>query len=283
MSWSKIKTILIFLFLFVDIFLLYNIFFKTGLGNEVSQQTVNETVSVLQKAGISINPDIISRKTLYMKKPEISNSIDNRQVLAENLIGKSKSSENVYENEKGKITFSAVVFNFENYDKTIKISGISENNAIERASEYLNSCGFDVQTDTVRDFTSGENGYYIKFGKEIDGYPLYESYLDIYITPDGMLNEINGYWPEVYGQSASGGEAICVDSTKVLINLLSAEGINLDKKNEIVDIQTGYTLGGLPENDSPILLTLLPAYRIILKTGENYIFDATNGEFLYKY
>ncbi len=280
MSWSKIKTILIFLFVFVNIFLLYNMFFKTGLGNEVSQQTVNETVSVLRKAGIAINPDIISRKTLYMKKPEISNSIDNRQVLAENLIGKAKSFENVYENEKGKITFNAVVFNFENHDKTVKISDISENNAIDRASKYLNSCGFDVQTDAVRDFTSGENGYYIKFGKEIDGYPLYESYLDIYIMPDGMLNEINGYWPEVYGQSAGGTETICVDTTKVLINLLSVEGIT---KNEIVDIQTGYTLGGLPENDSPILLTLLPAYRIILKTGENYIFDATNGEFLYKY
>ncbi len=278
MSWSKIKTILIFLFLFVDIFLLYNMFFKTGLGNEVSQQTVNETVSVLRKAGITINPDIISRKTLYMKKPEISNSIDNRQDLAENLIGKAKSSENVYENEKGKITFSAVAFSFENHDKTVKIPDISENNAIERASKYLNSCGFDVQTDAVRDFTSGENGYYIKFGKEIDGYPLYESYLDIYIMPDGTLEKINGYWPEVYDrQDAS---ALCVDSTKVLINLLSAEGIT---KNEIVDIQTGYTLGGLPENESPILLTLLPAYRIILKTGENYIFDATNGEFLYKY
>lgn len=282
MSWSKIKTILIFLFLFVDIFLLYNMFFKTGLGNEVSQQTVNETVSVLQKADIAINPEIISRKTLYMKKPEISNSIDNRQLLAENLIGKAKASENIYENEKGKITFSAVAFSFENHDKTIKISDISESNAIERASKYLNSCGFDVQTDAVRDFTSGENGYYIKFGKEIDGYPLYESYLDIYIMPNGMLDEIDGYWPEVYGE-ASGSETMCVDTTKVLINLLSAEGINLDKKNEIVDIQTGYTLGGLPENDSPILLTLLPAYRIVLKTGENYIFDATNGEFLYKY
>ena len=278
MSWSKIKTILILLFLFVDFFLLFNMYFKTGLGGEVSQQTVNETVAILKNAGITVNPEIVSRKMLSMKKPEISNSLDNRQILAENLIGKSKPLENVYENEKGKITFNAVAFSFENYDKTAVISDIRESNAIECASGYLNDRGFDVQTDAVRDFTSGENGYYIKFGKEIDGYPLYESYLDIYIKPSGTLDKINGYWPEVYDHQSS--STVCVDSTKVLINLLSAEGIT---NNEIVDIQTGYTLGASPENDSPILLTLLPAYRIIFKTGENYIFDATGGGFLYKY
>ena len=278
MSWSKVKTILIFLFLFVDIFLLY-MHFKTGAVSEVSQQTVNETVKVLKNAGITVNPEIISRKTYSMKKPEIVNSIDTRELLAERLIGKSKADGNVYENEKGKIEFNAVAFSFENRDKTAVISGIRENNAIEYASKYLNASGFDVKTETVRDFTSGENGYYIKFGQEIDGYPLYESYLDIYILPDGTLHKINGYLPEIYDRES--GTVQCVDSTKVLINLLSTEGIK--EKSEIVDIQTGYTLGGLPDSDSPILLTLLPAYRIIFKTGENYIFDATNGEFLYKY
>ena len=54
-------------------------------------------------------------------------------------------------------------------------------------------------------------------------------------------------------------------------------------ENEVVDILTGYSLGGLPESENPILLTLLPAYRVILKNGENYIFDGENGEFIYKY
>ena len=282
MSWSRVKTILIVLFLFVDAFLIYNTFLRNSPGSEISMQTVNNTVKVLENAGITIDPDIIKQKTPTLKKPEISNSIDDRQKLSENLLGSGdiKKTENGFESSSGKIVFNAVAFTYENLDDTAVLNGIEESNAIDIAAEFLSRHGFDVKSSAVRDFTAGESGYYIKFGKEIDGYPLYESYLDIYAEQSGRLSRIEGYWPEVCEQSV--GTAVCIDRTKVLINLLSAQGLNLEEKNEIADIQTGYTLGGLPNSDSPILLTLLPAYRVILKNGENYIFDATSGEFLYK-
>ncbi|MBE7059534.1 MAG: hypothetical protein E7389_01780 [Ruminococcaceae bacterium] len=283
MSWSRVKTVLIVFFLFVDAFLIYNTFVRNRPGTDISAQTVSNTVKVLANAGITVNPDIIKQKTPTLKKPEISNSVDGRQKLAENLMGNDiKKTENGFESDKGRIVFNAVAFSYENFDSDVSLKGIEEKNAIDVAASYLSKHGFDVKSSAVRDFNAGDNGYYIKFGKEIDGYPLYESYLDIYIEKSGRLTRIEGYWPEIYEQSVNSGKVSCIDRTKVLINLLSVPELNLDEKNEVADIQTGYTLGGLPDSDSPILLTLLPAYRVILKNGENYIFDATNGEFLYK-
>ena len=46
MSWSKIKSMLIVLFIFVNAFLLYNTF-KINNPSELSQQTLNDTVQIL--------------------------------------------------------------------------------------------------------------------------------------------------------------------------------------------------------------------------------------------
>ncbi len=281
MSWSKIKSMLIVLFVFVNIFLIYNSV-NTRDTFEVSQQTVNETVEILRQSGVTIDPSIIRRKPETLKKAEISNSIDSRSKLAANLLGNCSETENGYISENGKIVFSSVAFSYENLDTSVK-KQIDEGNAVEVAAEFLRDKRFEVESSWVQDYSATEKGYEVKFGKKINGYSVYESFITINIGSDGVIKTIEGYWPEVLISEAVAHRVDCVNETTVLINLLSAKGIDLSVENEVVDIITGYSLGGLPQSDSPILLTLLPAYRVILKNGENYIFDGENGEFIYKY
>ncbi|MDP4118583.1 MAG: two-component system regulatory protein YycI [Bacillota bacterium] len=284
MSWSKVKTLLIFLFVFVNIFLIYNMYFKEGRTTDVSSQTIADTVKVLRDNNITIDPSAIRRKPIRMKKLEITNSIDSIGTLAENLLGSCEETAKGYENKKGRVVFNSVEFYYENYDTSNSNPDMSDSNAINTAVSFLNHKKFDVKASGVRDYTSNENGYNIRFGKEIDGTPIFESYLQVTISPKGVLKSIEGYWPEVHEQSDSSySRILCVDQTKILINLLSVEGFDTSVHHEIVDIQTGYTLGSQPESNNPILLTVLPACRITLKTGENYIFDATTGEYIYNY
>lgn len=281
MSWSRIKTMLIVLFIFVNIFLIYNTV-NPGNSYEISQQTVNETVEILKNNRISIDPSIIKRKPEALKKTEISNSIESRSKLAGNLLGNCSETEDGYISENGKIVFSSVAFSYENFDRSLK-KDINEGNAVEVAAEMLRNKKLEVESSWVQDFSANEKGFEVRFGKKIDGYSVYESFVTVNISPDGVLETVEGYWPEVMENQGEVHKVQCVNETTVLINLLAAEGIDLSTDNEVVDIRTGYSLGGLPESNSPILLTLLPAYRVILKNGENFIFDGENGEFIYKY
>ncbi len=281
MSWSKVKTILIMLFIFVNGFLIYNIYFAQPATDEVSQQTVADTVKILKNNNISVKSDIIHRKSEKMKRLEIENSINARSTLGTSLLGKYTETEEGYKSDSGKLTFSSVAFEYENSDKSLKKSNISDSNAIELAAEFLNEKGFDVNSSAVRDFSVNDDTYVVKFGNEIEGMPIYESYLSVVISRDGMLMKIEGYWPEISTTESS--SISCVDATKVLINLLSVPELDTTQHQDIVEIQLGYSLGGLPESETPVLLNILPAYRIILKNGENYIFDAGDGKYLYSH
>ena len=93
MSWSKIKTMLIVLFVFVNAFLLYNSM-NPGNSSEISQQTVNETVQILEANGVKIEPSTIKRKPETLRKAEISNSIESRSQLSGNMLGNCNETEN---------------------------------------------------------------------------------------------------------------------------------------------------------------------------------------------
>jgi len=281
LSWSKVKTLLIILFVFVNGFLLYNTV-KIGGSSEISQTTVNNTVKILNRNNVKIDTSIIRKKPEKLKKAEISNSIDSRSKLATSLLGNCTETAEGYVSAKGKIRFSSVAFYYENYEK-INAKKINEGNAVDVAAEFLREKNFEVETSWVQDFSNARNGYVVKFGKKINGFWIYESYIEVKIGENGVLQSIEGYWPEVILDKNSSTEIVCVSETTVLINLLSSEGFDTSVENEVVDIQTGYTLGGSPESEKPILLTVLPAYRVILKNGENYIFDCETGGFLYKY
>ncbi len=281
MSWSKVKTLLIILFLFLNIFLAYNLYYKNGTSGEISTRTIEETVEILKRNNVEIDKSIISRKTRKIKKVEILNSIDTHYSLAKSLIGECYKTEDGYTGELGEIKYKEVAFEYVNYDKTNKKS-ITESNAIDVAVKFLKEKGFEIKSADVRDFLKNDKNYIVKFGKSIGDYPVYESYLTVKISSDGMLLGAEGYWPQVKNNSGDTNVEV-VNETTVLINLLSLEEFNYGIENTIVDIQLGYTLGSQPETETPILLTLLPSYRVILKNGENYIFDAKTGEFVYKY
>ena len=82
MSWSKIKTLLIFLFLFVNIYLITNLYIKNDTSREVSAETVADTIKILEANNITIDKDIIKRNTPRLRRCSISNSIDKLNVLA---------------------------------------------------------------------------------------------------------------------------------------------------------------------------------------------------------
>ena len=180
MSWSKVKTLLIVLFIFVNAFLLYNTF-STGGSSEISQQTVRETAQILKSNNVDIDPSIIRQKSETLKKAEISNSIDARSNLAANLLGHCSETEDGYVSEKGRLKFSSVAFYYENYDKSVK-KEIDESNAIEVAANMLNEKKFKVNSSSVRDFTSVKKRYEVKFAKEINGFSVFESYIQINIS-----------------------------------------------------------------------------------------------------
>ena len=281
MSWSKVKTLLIVLFAFVNIFLAYNLYFKSGTASEVSTQTVTSTIEILKRNNVEISPSLINRKNKKVKKIEIVNSIDTHSTLAENLLSESRKTSDGYTGTNGELKFSGVGFEYINKDKTGKLN-INDNNAIEVSVKLLKEKGFEIKSSDIRDFTKSSQCYTLKFGKNINSLPIYESSLVIKIDTSGYLLSIEGYWPEIK-KIRNDSKIETVNETTVLINLITAPDFDTKKENEVVDIQLGYTLGGLPESETPILLTPLPAYRIILKNGENYIFDAKTGEFVYRY
>lgn len=63
MHWSRIKSILIAVFIIVDAYLLVQYFSVNEKGDVLSRTTIENTVSILEKKDISIQEDIIPRIT----------------------------------------------------------------------------------------------------------------------------------------------------------------------------------------------------------------------------
>ena len=100
MEWSKIKTILIWVFVIVNVFL-FSMYFKDMYsGNEISDEVVKSTISVLAKNNVTISENVIPKDCTDARVYNVENKYRTVSELLEKVKKTSKENGITYFNDE---------------------------------------------------------------------------------------------------------------------------------------------------------------------------------------
>lgn len=273
MYWSRVKTILIFLFFALDIFLFGYIMYSDYDENAVSRTEKENTAAVLKNNNIKIDTEIIPDKTGWLGIVELNSIWTDSDSLAKSVLGTGaeKISDGAYSKGKTRLDLFEDGFSY-----STGVKNITKPNA-KTAAEELEQINISV------DEKSGTaHGNELLFTQEIDGVPIFETGISVKASKD-KLAEVYGYW--IFSDSGDSivkkQEARLMPATSVLINFIGSDLYD-SHGDEITKIEEGYSIGSPAPDTQHKLVSVAPAYKITLKSGAYAVYDAINGEFLYE-
>lgn len=255
MQWNKVKTVLISLLLIVNIFLAFNLAYLNYKNNkevDLLKQNVN-TIMSQNNIILSDGIDIFSNTTLDSYQFESSSKKQNEISIA--LIGdyneRSLGAGNLaYDSEKGTITWGTnlnfnIVLNYIPFE-------YSEDSFTENAMNFLNACGF--QLDTQTNVTDGQR---TTFYKTLDGISFYDCYITMEFTNSSCY--ITGLWPITNDYT----QLFFEDNSYLVLDILIAFANKCDDISYIYEIEPSYYIS----ESSSESYKILPSYKITTDNG----------------
>lgn len=246
MNWNKLKTFLIVLFSALNIILIITMLTKDYKEAVIPQQTIQDTVDVLKKRGITIDKAIIPERSKNMEGFAMQTlKLDSPQI---------------------KVTYPGG----ELFEITVsqKISSLKE------LTSLLERLGIQY-TEFVSDIKDLKQ---LKAVETIDDFRIFGNFLDVSVTADKV--NIKGKWlvpSGVEGEDEDKAEPCQV--TSILIEFIS----NPDRpqgKIKIKNMEFGYFAPGYTLTEKVQSFIVVPCWEITLDTGEKFYYDARNGEYL---
>lgn len=266
MEWKKAKSILIFLFMIIDIFLLgYNFFSNPGYN-----VNYGELNSVLSKNNIKIceNGSLKNRKNVYVYE---FYSVDVSEKAKISLLGeyeKKDKNEFTSKNKNAVLTTNGNKLSYYNSNPDFDgFENISEKNAPKKLKPYLKLLDPEKYA-RLESVTATDGEYIVKYNFFVDGNCLFSSRLEFVVSDKG-IHKIDAVLnipdrKKGYKFELSGIETI-------LMNF--SQNSNFAEMTEITNITYGYYIS---EYENAVAYQALPVYMI--KTKDKYfIYDARDG------
>ncbi len=270
MNFKRAKTILIIIFLFVNIFLIVinNLFYESDM--KVDTKTVS---GILLKSGITLKEEVLKDYPAAIPGIEIENIASDGKKLASLFLGKDYNSEkeNYYTKNGSALTVADLSVDYkvtEPKDKSFK--DISSLNAGNKALKKLNKMGIGKDTLEVLNISdNGNRNYYVTFSYKYDEYPIFNNHLYVTVTEKG-ISALKG--TVIDFDKISNSDYKIIPATNILLELPSNPDLkNVDENPEVTGIRLGYFL---PMSKGEASIYAIPAYEIEICNKKIYYYDA---------
>lgn len=269
MEWSRIKSILICVFAAANIFL-FVVYISINSSPAVSEEAVENTVSILKANGVELDPALISRSIDQKKVCNVENLFENTEELAAYAWSMAQQQQRDYFNPaRTRVQDGAFSYKAENPQAAGEIS-----DAVKYAKAELSSLGLlpkQYQTRTAEDGAHTTVTFYLAF----DGKPIFDIFLDVVVTPAGITELQGQNW--LADQLSESGMADAQSMAELLITFASDAALDRPEQTRITSIDEGYYVGTRTEK---LKTTVVPALKIMLSDGSAYYYDARNGVLL---
>ena len=258
MNWKKAKTVLIYIFLAVNIFLF--LYIKDYNKNEKLDDIRFKTV--LENNNITYN--LKNNNFPYnIIQTELINSSDKEFI--EKFLGKKykKNEENVFSSEKGILTFGEYL-TLEVSEKK-KISGLNKKNAADKAKSFIEDkkiYGKNVSYIPV-EINEKDGNFIVKFSVKIKGLSLFNTYLEVELSEKG-ISFIKGDF--IKEKSTDEGLTDIMSEKEIILELIYRDEIKNIKEAEITDIEPGFIKSEPGE--------IIPVYKITINSENTFFIDA---------
>ncbi len=264
MRWGQAKIILIIVILLVDLFLLFSFLQSSRSEQRIEALAQQESLDLLEKAGITLDPGIIDRKTDMLRTYESQRDTEKEIQAAEALLGPGTSGRNTEEGpeNEGSVTYRSTAGTLMFMQNGIMVGQVaySGTEADEATIERF------FPAEIMGAYTVIREGRNIRLIKLIDGYPVDNE--SVTVTPSGQNLVISGRWN--FGQLMNAGE-----QPKQLSELF------LDLRNELIREKAGIiTIDGITTEYTAYQATGGTRYQPVwhLKAGnKDYYYDIVRG------
>lgn len=254
MNFGKAKKILIFLFAFLNLFLIFQLSHLSDSRTTLSAESIKKTVQLVSSRGLTVSEEVIPRKIEILNFLQLSNPLYEKDNFISNL--------NSHQKADATNKYFIINYNGEKFQ--------NEKDLLK----FLNKSGFSP--------------YAFKFANKISNpitneevYTYYQSYLNHFIygsslnalIRDGGLFSVSASLFEI--EEVKMNDYTPVSPLQILLSL--SRSLN-GKKAEVKKISQAYFIP--PESKDYQNLTAIPCY--ILEVNFNkFIYDAQKGEFMY--
>lgn len=272
MNWGRIKTILIILFLFTDIFLALSIFTAQKKETQISPEVVDAAIKILADHNLSIDKSVIFPKIPQAPVLQADNVISDYSEFANLLLGDgfSQSGEYTFFTKDANLTFSGDSFQFEYISKPDVSDSFTENEAQKSVFSYLENLGFDISGAKVVSSSLNGGMYHIKVRDYANNMPVYSSETDIFVSKDEVYS-LSGSWFNRRINANAGGSL--KNPAGILVDFAASyEGAPA----EIKSAELGYSV--YDSNTYHRSASLIPVTKILLSGGNEYFVDSRSSE-----
>lgn len=258
MDWYRMKTILIFLFLGINLFLAALLGYEIYAEHQTAKAQTESAVLALGRGGITVSAEIpAARKRL--RSLSIENPCADKEAFASLLLGEGAETDGEYYRKDGKILrFTENGFSYIGTSSAV----YAEKKHIASTKKALESMGLSMR------YAKGhiEDGAVV-FTQTIDKVPLFGSSLRIFPSSDGSVSKAEGTWANVLG--TSGEKNRISGAAKPLLAFLQ-EGTHGGET--VTGIECGYAV--LLSAGGYRTASAVPAWRIETAGGTAAFYDA---------
>lgn len=273
MNWSGAKNWLIILFLGINIFLVFTLVKSNIQSSYIDKQTIEGTVDILAKSGITVAADIIPNDIPKLGAIDVENSLTDFNETAKKFLGEGMTeiSEGSYRNGSKRFAAEGDMIYYVDSAPSEEYEEFDEEAAQRAAVEWLRECGFDIDMVQSVSYRSDE-GYIVHIEQKFDKYVLLDSYFNVTVTPLG-ISEMEGSW-----FVPSGGQDVFSDSARVKSSVsvlldFARDSVRISRGSNVIEqISLGYTTG--EKSTYHKYAAAMPVWRIKCSDGNEYYFEA---------
>ena len=270
MSWGRIKTILIILFLFTDIFLAFSIYTANKKETNVSPEIIDSAVQILKEHNISIQKSEISSKIVSAPILQANNAIESYSGFASLILGSDAYSEesDTFTTKHAKVSFHGDKFAYEQFIYPVE-SGFTQAEAQKAVFSQLKMLEFDLSGAKVVSCSEDNGVFDIKICDYYDGMPIFSSEVDVVFSA-GTISQISGSW---FNRTGSGQYSSLKNSASILVDFASEYS---GPPSKITSLTFGYNV--FDSETYHKSASIIPVGKITLNDNSEYLVDARTTE-----
>ena len=268
MSWGRIKTILIILFLFTDIFLAVSIFTAEKKESEISPEVYESAIAILKSNNITLGNSAVLPKVSSAPVLQTDNAVTDYDTFAHMLLGDDcvLISSEEYSSEKGKLTFSGDRFSFNAYQNAENPESLTQKKAQKKAFSLLKSLGFNMSDAKVIS-ASEKGGIWTFLIRDFSGSnPVFSSEIEITFADNEIISLVGSWFNKKDTREQDGS---IKSITGVLIEF--ATNCSYTVPATITSVEFGYSI--LDAESYHKSASLIPVDKVTLTDQKEYLID----------
>ncbi len=271
MNWAKAKTILIIVFLLLNVFLFLT---YSSILKSKSETDVKQLTQVLEKHNMNLAQNALKKTPVKLHSVELLNLAGDNKSCAENFLKDGYTTVNEREFKKGSQTLLINRSEVEYIDsdpQNFSYQDISEERAEKKVSKELTRLGIPEDTlQCVRRFRNSSDHLVLVYNLKYGDFSVFNSAVQVIVCQTGITS-IKGVLLAVNETNPLDMQYEILNSQNILLELLSNPELNDQIPQEILEVNLGYYI---PKNDFVMSADAIPAYQIVLGNGKIYYYDA---------